>query len=371
MLPYFVGLRFKQGEIAASNKLPEQIRSNFTPYFIIPPPKEADKEAEGGLKLPYIEDKIAYSIGEKIGKYWHSLPGFIDTRFGSEYLNQEDIAQVFVQAQHRNPNLAPVVSSAQLSNRFYQSFVNPARSGLGIRVDYDDIDVGDILTRIHTLNCSPEDCVIFIDFTGANITPELATGSVTGIIDDLGDAAAWRRIVPQFSDFPLANPAKPDSSVFIPRDGWKTFLASLNECSVPKNTLGYGDFGADCGHFKFPKKSGGKAIRHLRYTTETDTLVQRGPDIGKHAVAMQAVCQKIIENSVYAGSSFSYADRQIMRIANGLETCGNPSNWREWNTAHHITRVVHDLSMMFGTTYETVPKEEYLEQATLFAEKID
>jgi hypothetical protein len=31
--------------------------------------------------------------------------------------------------------------------------------------------------------------------------------------------------------------------------------------------------------------------------------------------------------------------------------CGNASMWREWNTAHHITRVVHDLGAMEGIQF--------------------
>lgn len=103
----------------------------------------------------------------------------------------------------------------------------------------------------------------------------------------LGTAAQWARIIFQGSNFPTKNPAENDSQCSIPRSEWQVFLAALNECSVPPNVIGYGDFGADHGEIKFRRKGGGSApIRHIRYTGKKATFVFRGRESGKQGEVM-------------------------------------------------------------------------------------
>ena len=127
----------------------------------------------------------------------------------------------------------------------------------------------------------------------------------------------------------------------------------------------YGGFGADCGEMAFPKGPSGRAIRHLRYTTPDHTLVVRGKNEGRDNDVMKDVFQRIVDSGHFAGQHFSYADDRIWRGAKGLDGSGNASMWREWNMAHHITRVVRDRGAMEGITFVDGRVSRVVEQVSL------
>ena len=49
-------------------------------------------------------------------------------------------------------------------------------------------------------------------------------------------------------------------------------------------------------------------------------------------------------------------------------TPGSASMWREWNMAHHLTRVVRDLAAMSGVEFEEEVEHPEPEQIGLFAD---
>lgn len=362
MLPYHPALRAKKGEYYAGAKIARDIQKHVQPRFIIPPPRERDPEKGA----PLTPDEIAHLTGERIGKHWPLFPAFLDPQFVASVLGDNGLRKMFDIAQSRNKNLVAVATLTELQNPIYRAFICSTWPKLGVHVGYDEIDRDLLAKGMETIGCSPQDCFIFVDFTGADLTPNIATDSVSGIIELLRDIAPWGRIVFQGSAFPTTNPADPGGQLLVPRNEWKTFLAALKECSVPLELIGYGDFGADCGEINFPRKAGGRPVRHLRYTTKTDTLVVRGSDTGADAEVMVDVCERIVKSAHYAGQAFSYADDEIWRSAKGMDTRGGASTWREWNMAHHMTRVVRDLGAMAGTTFEDGRVSQFVEQFSLF-----
>jgi len=83
---------------------------------------------------------------------------------------------------------------------------------------------------------------------------------------------------------------------------------------------------------------------------------------------MKAVLKDLVARPDFAGKMFSYADRRMWDAANGHATPGSASMWREWNMAHHITRVVHDLAAMSGLSFEDEVEHEEPEQIDMFAD---
>jgi hypothetical protein len=262
-----------------------------------------------------------------------------------------------------------VATAADLFNPIFRGFLSASRPRLGIYIPYERVNTKLLLEGVKAVGCVPEDCVLFVDFTGAPFALDGVAGSVAGLFDELGNAARWIRIVFQGSAFPTTNPAESGGQYLVARNEWKIFLAALRECSIPPELIGFGDFGADCGEIKFPRKSGGVVpIRHLRYTAATSIIVIRGRATGEQGDAMKDVCQRALACGQYAGQRFSYADDQIWRVAHGQSTGGTPSMWREWNMAHHMTRVVRDFGAMVGITFADGPASPLVEQASLFPE---
>lgn len=347
MLPYHPALRFKQGEYIAGARVARDIQRHIQPRFIIPPPKEADPEKG----RPLTADETAYLAGERIGKHWPFYPAFLDAQFVAPYIGDDGLTRMFGIAQGRNSKLAVVVAVANLFNPVYRMFLRASAPRIGIHLPYEEVDTSQILRGLKQIGCAPEECVLFLDFTGAPLDVEGASGSVAELFDQLGTAARWGRIVFQGSAFPTTNPAEHGGKFLVPRDEWRVFRDALQECSVSPEFVGYGDYGADCGEINFPRKGGGRAIRHLRYTGLADTIVIRGAADGRDEDVMRDVCQRVLDSGHFAGQSYSYADDRIWRCAKSLDGPGNASMWREWNMAHHMTRVVRDLGAMAGITF--------------------
>ncbi|MGN6365896.1 beta family protein [Asticcacaulis taihuensis] len=344
MLPYYPCLRFKQGEYVAMAKLPSDVLPYVEPRFVVPPPKERDPELG---RVPNI-DEIAHMTGDRVGKHWPLRRAFLDTRFVADELGDEGLRTLFRLAQARNPNIVPVATVSDLCNPLFldiQCKNGPVK--LSVLVDYEQVDRGALATGLSVLGLSAADCVLFIDFTGATLKPEIAAGSISGVFGLFNEIGPWHRIVFQASNFPETNPPEYGKNKFVPRDEWFAFHEAMKECDVPPERIGYGDFGADTGKMVFPRsKGGGKATRHIRYTGKTHTLIVFADKDGKDAEQMKKVCQRVMGNDSYAGQQFSEADNRIFRVANGMDGPGNASMWREWNTMHHVMRVVRDLGAM-------------------------
>ena len=366
MLPYYPCLRFKQGEYTAMAKLPSDVLPFVEPRFVVPPPKEHDPELG---RMPSM-DEIAHITGDRVGKHWPLRRAFLDTRFVSYELGDEGLRTLFRLVQRKNPRIVPVSSIQDLHNPLFREFLcetGPVK--LSIVVDYEQADPEVISAGLNAVGVLAQKCVLFVDFTGATLKPEIAAGSISGIFGTLNEIGPWHRIVFQGSNFPETNPPEYGKNKFVPRDEWFAFHEAMKDCDVPPERIGYGDFGADTGKMVFPRgKGGGKATRHIRYTGKTHTLVVFAEKDGKDAEQMQKVCLRLIEHESksYAGQQFSEADDRIFRVAKGMDGPGNASIWREWNTLHHVMRVVRDLGGMVGITFQDGRVSEVIREAGLF-----
>lgn len=368
MLPYCPGLRFKKGEYLAIASLLPDIQQFVEPRFVIPPPKEYDHDLK---RVPTV-DEIAYMTGERISKHWPIRRAFLDSHYIAKHLDDDGLRKIFRIAQSRNPEIVAVARLEDLRNPLYQEFMCRSAIKIAVLITYEEIDVDVIREALVAAGVSASDCVLFIDFSGAPLDPELAAGSVAAIFDLADQVGRWQRIIFQASNFPSKNPAAHGGDELIRRDEWSVFHAALKECSVSPDRIGYGDFGADCSGMVFPKgKGGGRAIRHIRYTTPTHTLVVRAKSEGKDEVLMQDVCQRILDSGQFAGQDFSSADDQIFRVAQRMAGPGNASMWREWNMTHHMTRVVRDLGLMIGKKFSDSPISVASKQFALFGEEQD
>lgn len=363
MLPYFPALRGKPGEFAACGHLPRRYQAYICPRFVVPPPNEPDPE-KGRIPAP---DEIARLVGERLGKSWPILPAFLDPQLAATVLGDEGVATLFRMAYAVNGNLIPVFTVHDLQNPARRQLLRNGAVRAGIYLDFESADPKTILEGLRAMELRPEQCTLFVDFTGAVLGKEFAP-AIAAILDRLGEAARWSKIVYQASAYPEKIPAKANAQARIPRSEWTTFLTVLQETSVEPRRLAYGDFGADCGRMTFPGGKGGGIPRpHLRYTGEAETLVVRGSDTGSFTPTMRGVCRTIIESPEYAGRSFSPADDRIWRNAKDLtDSCGDATAWRALNMEHHFVRVIRDLGAMAGVTFEDESVDEYAEQGSLF-----
>jgi len=365
MLPYYPALRGKPAEFAACGRIGRQYQSYVRPRFVVPPPNESDPEKGCVPRL----DEIAHMMGDRVGRSWPILPAFLDPQFATSALGDDGVETLFRIVWGFNKRLVPVFTLNDLHNTARRKLLIENQIKAGIYIDFEEADPSTVVDGVASLGCRPEQCVLFLDFTGAPLGPNFAP-SIAEIFDQLDGVARWAKIVYQASAYPEKLPVGPGECDLIARTEWTTFFAAIDETGVQQDRLGYGDFGADCGRMAFStRKGGGRPRPHLRYTGKTHTLVVRGSDSGDFNRTMRDVCKQVIGSKDYAGRSFSYEDDRIWCNAKELTyTCGNPTVWRELNTAHHLVRVVRDLGAMSGVTFKEDEAREFAEQNVLFRE---
>ncbi|ABS62010.1 hypothetical protein Plav_0387 [Parvibaculum lavamentivorans DS-1] len=366
MFTYYPSVRFKQGERYALYRMPQDMKRHVEPRLIAPPIKEYDPELG---RIPTL-DEVIYLTGERIGKHWPIGRAFLDLSFIADEVGEVGIKRILELAQIRNQEIVPVATLRDLQNPSLRDVRGKGKIKLAVLVGYEEVEVESVRNALKEAGLDASDCVIFLDFKGAPLKPEIAAGAVASIFDTANEIGRWQRIVFQASNFPSKNPAGHGESVLIPRDEWSAFHAAMLECGVAPERVGYGDFAADSSEIKFPKKKkkggGGRAIRHLRYATATHWFVVRAQSEGCDADLMRDVCQRISNSVHYEGRSFSYADNRIFLVGQAKVGPGTASMWREWNTLHHITRVVRDLGAMAGVQFADRPVIEEPEQQLLF-----
>ena len=353
MFHYIPALRFKMGEYTAVGKLQTVFGHAFTPRFIIPPPNECDPEEQRAPST----DEIATVTGDRICRHYPLNAGYIDPQFVSDSLGDDGLCRLLTIVQRGNPNLIPILSVKKTSIKGMQRFVRKNVPKIGLRLTFDDFDIAAAIESIRALYCRPEDCALFIDFVGAELDPIIATDTVAGILDHVAQSARWWKIIYQASNYPDKNPAKDGETVFIPRHEWDVFFAAVRETRLTSDLLSYGDFGADSSNVSFyTKPVGVPPIRHLRYTTPKAIMVARGLPTGSCLEAMQDVSKRIVESGSFYGRGHCYADDHIFKLAQGQITVpGNPSNWREWNTAHHLATVIRSLGAKENVNFTEFP----------------
>lgn len=363
MLPYRPALRFKQGEYTAAGRIRTDVQKYVRPFFILPPLIEQDPELGRALT----HDEIATVTGRRIAKHWPLYPAYLDTQYMLSEPNTVGIARLFKVARAQNDKLIAVAPASDLANPVWSTLALATFPRLAIHLRAEELDADQLTQGLKSLGIDAAECEIFVDFSDLELDMEDVSAVVNGTLNDLSEIAPWGCIVFQGSNFPTTNPAEAGKTAIVPRHEWTIFKDALNDCDIPNERIGFSDFGADCGKINFPKKKGGAIpIPHIRYTTKTSTLVIRGVANGNQSERIVAVLKALAEHTDFAGRGFSYADKRMWDTANGRATAGTASNWREWNMAHHILRVVTDLLELTGVSLDEDEVLEDMEQTELF-----
>lgn len=360
MLPYTIAVRAKPGEFAACGRVERQFQPYLRPRFIVPPLRERDP-AHGRALSP---DEIAHVLGRRIGKNWPLQAGFVDAQFVADELGDAGKQRLFSVIRTVNPKIDPVFSLGDLDSGFASSVVGSA-DALALFVEYET-DPDDVAAVLRAASIDPRRVTVLLNFHGAPLGVE-AGPSIAGAIEGIYAAAPVRQIVFQGSAYPSNLPVGPNESTRIPRGEWHAFRSCREELSLPPGVLAYGDYGADTSKIEFPKSKGGRPRPHLRFTGANDTLVVRGADEGPFTTSMRKVARQVVDSREYVGRGYSYADDRIWQFAHRMtETCGDPTTWRELNTAHHIAVVMRTLGAEQNVRFTTGTFREFEEQGSLF-----
>jgi hypothetical protein len=354
---YVPALRMKTGELRGLLHLAEDVKECALPRLIVPPLPERDDELQAVL----MDTESVPGAGNVLAKYWAGGRALLDVRYLFHDFGEAEagkwLPKAFELARRARITAVPVASVTDLNGARTQPFKDALADGalrLALCIQAEDLvdpAAGDhIKLALERVGVAPERTAAIVDFTQADFSqPELAADVIEAALHDLEEIARWPAIVFQGTSYPDVNPAAHGSEHLVPRNEWAAWAQAVQFGKDTDDHLVFGDYAADCARMTF-SKSGGRAIRHYRYTTPSHWFVVRGAD-GEDAAVMRQVSQRIVVSPHFAGRSFSAADDFIFQSAHGIGGSGNSTTWRQINTTHHITRVVRDIGAVKGRQF--------------------
>jgi hypothetical protein len=368
----------KQGELEGLRALKGDVANCILPLLIVPPLKERDSGSQEAL---FPSGEAIPDVGRILSKYWLRRQTFVDPRALFKELGMESainwLPEIFNRARNLNVPAIPVASLVDLEkidiSAFRDSLSQNYRLKFGLRIQSGEMTdpnlnkrVQSILSRIGLI---PAECAVFADFSDADISdPLLVAPIIRFSLEQLQVFGQWQLIVFQGTHYPETNPAKPGQTITHPRNEWLAWREAVKFDPSTAEYMVFGDFAADSAKMDFGK-SGGRPIRHCRYTTDSDWFVVRGNETGSTHEVMKDVFERILNSGKFSGPSFSAADLYIDDvIRNNSKNTGNPSTWRQLNTTHHITQVVADIAKVRGIPITKIPNPSTGAQLALLGE---
>jgi Beta protein len=352
---YCPALRMKAGELAGVRDLAPDVAACTLPRFIVPPRSERD-ETQPQL---FVVDN-APDISGSLRRHWANRSAFIDTTYLIDEYGRDRLAawlpQMFERARRARSRPIPMASLRDLGQEeavaFRAAVASDGQLKFGILVSSGEMVgpefVAAMKEALERTGLTARECAVVADFHDADFSaPELVAPIISGALESLQDLGPWHYIIFQGTHFPERNPAEHGSRNFWLRNEWNAWREAVRFDPSTAEHMMFGDYAADCAKMVFGD-SGARAIRHYRYATETDWLVERGEETGSDKEIMQRVCRNIVDSGHFAGAGFSAADSYIFHTANNADGPGNATTWRQINTTHHITRAVVDIARVRG-----------------------
>lgn len=372
---YVPALRMKTGELTGVRDLAPDVANCIFPRIIVPPREERDEELQQEL---FAKDCVP-GIGRLLSNYWRDRGVFIEATYLIDDFGRDKMGiwfpKMFEMARAASVRAIPLVGLSDLIDGAGGAYKAALSQGdsicLGIVIssaDLVDREAAETILRcLESLGLTPNQCSVIADFHDADFTQaDLVAPIIGGVLELLQEAGRWKQIIFQGTNYPEKNPADPGSSYMVPRNEWKAWRQATKFDPATAEHLIFGDYAADCAKLVFGG-NGGAAIRHYRYATGENWLIERGAKGGSDQEVMRAVCEKIVASRHFAGRSFSTADDYIFRTAKGASGPGNATTWRAINTTHHITRVVADIGGVRGVRIAKRVVAAIDEQPSFFA----
>ncbi|CAO3424283.1 beta family protein [Azospirillum doebereinerae] len=372
---YSPALRMKTGELIGLRELAPDIAGRALPRMIVPPPEERDDELQAKL----FASEVCPDISHALATCWPNRDVLVEATYLLNEFGRDKMSlwlpRMFDMARKAGAKAIPLVTLGDLLSGDVESYKdtiaadNALKFGLVVSsANLSDLElIKQALGAMERLNLMPEQCAIIADFHDAEFSqPAIVAPIIDGVLSTLQSMAHWQRIIFQGTNYPEKNPADADSCYLVPRNEWIAWRQAVRFDPHTADHMIFGDYAADCAKIAFGG-GGGKAIRHYRYTTDENWLVQRGKNEGKDQENMHLVCKNILTSGMFEGREFSWADEFIYRTAKMAGGPGNSTYWRAVNTAHHITKIVTDIGDMKGIKFSKKTVAPLEEQIELFA----
>lgn len=362
-ISYIPILKTKRAEFNALNQLDAFTQSKIIPLFEIEPvPVDPDY---GTADKTY--NDLLHDFGEKLIPAIQNISYiYMDGILIEEHLIDANdiypITNAIQQARAKGVRTIPVSSPTRSAN-YLHAIDQLVQGEVCLRLTTAELVNPQLISNyISRLALSPSDIDIVIDLRDSLTGDEQGLGLsdvlAKGLINNLPNLNQYRSVILAAGSFPvdLSNIAVGIYSQT--RLEWALWQRLLTGGELDRFVL-YSDYGVQHPDYsrlatRFPSVSAS-----VRYTGDDDFWIFRGRSANRYGYDQYGQhSQTIINHPEYSGPAFSAGDQEIYGYAqvyqqyrNGIGTnhkFGSAEVWRKIGQNHHITKVVNQLSTLYG-----------------------
>ncbi|MBD2782600.1 beta family protein [Xenorhabdus szentirmaii] len=362
-ISYIPILKTKRAEFTALSRLDTFTKSKIIPLLEIEP-VSIDLDL-GAPDKSY--DEMLSGFEQKVLTGCNGIPTiFLDGVLIEEHFisptDQYPIENAIIQARNAGFRVIPVTSPTRSSN-YQQSIKSLMQGEVCLRLTTTDLVNPQLITSyVHELNIAPEHIDVIIDLRDTLSEVDINSGRARmlalGLINNLAKILQYRTITLASGSFPVDLSDISVGTYSQTRLEWTLWQDIYSSNQLPRNII-YSDYGVqhpDYTHLatKYPRTSAS-----VRYTGDNDFWVFRGRLAHRFGYEQYgAHSQEIISHHEYSGPLFSAGDQdiydyaqtytQFLQGSSGDYRFGSAETWRKIGQNHHITKVVSQLSNLYG-----------------------
>jgi hypothetical protein len=362
-ISYIPILKTKRAEFSALSLLDVFSKSKITPIFEIEPvPVDPD---DGTADRTY--NDILTDFGQKLATASQGISHiYLDGILIEESLidaqDMYPITNAILQARSNGLRAIPVSSPTRTS--VYLNAIDQIVQGeICLRLTPSELANPQIISNyINRLNISPSNIDIVIDLRDRLDEDEWNQNQnyvlAVGLVNNLPNLNQYRSVILAAGSFPVDLSNIAVGTYSQSRLEWVLWQRLQNGNDLERSVL-YGDYGVQHPDYtrlatRFPSVSAS-----IRYTGDNDFWIFRGQSANRHGYEQYGRhCQTIIQHSEYSGPTFSVGDQDINNYAQVYQQhvnniganhrFGSAEVWRKIGQNHHITKVVNQLSTLYG-----------------------
>lgn len=363
-------MKFKFGEYVGLSRLRSRDLDDMLPHLSLPMPNDWDHEDKRKLSLDECQSKFA----DRLSKHLRKRPAVIDShRFDEDEefktASPHPIREFAERARLLGCCIIPAITvepSGALTVAV-REIVRRNQSGIVLKLSLGDLEDSRLGEKVDTVlggvGISAKDAMLCIDLGEFEIEkPEDVAEALSFQIAAVPYLQDWAHVYITVGTF-STQMAKIgfNSTKSIERGEWELYRALMSRSDLPRRVV-YADYGIENPNFlRNPQNA--RASAHFRYTLDKGGIVSKGGSIANMSfAAIRAAAKNIVDHPEYSGPAYSFGDAFIKKVSDGLAV-GNPSYWRAAGVAHHATKTLEQVRLMFGVTVresqaETQKQEE-------------
>lgn len=356
-------LKTKRAEFSATAQLDQFVKNKIIPLFEIEPvPLDPDTDEPDKTY-----DEMLNGFGKKISAACSNISMiYLDgILIEEQFINSADtypITNAVNQARAAGVHVIPVSSPTRSSN-YLNAIDSLVQGEVCLRLTVTDLaNPQYISSYVSRLNIPYQNIDVVIDLRDSVTEESLGSGQseilALGLINNLQYLNDFRRVILAAGSFPVDLSQISVGIYSQTRLEWSLWQSVHNNSNLKRKVI-YSDYGIQHPEYtrlatRFPS-----VTASVRYTGDDDYWVFRGRKANQYGYDQYgAHSQAIVAHKEYSGVTFSVADKDINDYAlvhaqylqNPTPGCkfGSPEVWRRIGQNHHVTKVVYQLSNLYG-----------------------